>query len=56
MIPILLATTIASVSPQEIVNKQCSYIVGIPYASDNFSDDEWKRFQLCRKLIQQRKG
>lgn len=56
MLELLLATTIATVSPEEIVNKQCSYIVGIPYASDNFSDEEWNRFKLCKSLIQQKKG
>ena len=35
----------------ENVNKTCAYIVGIPYASDNFSDEEWERFKLCRNLI-----
>lgn len=32
----------------EQINKFCAYVVGIPYASDNFSDEEWKRFQYCR--------
>ena len=35
----------------ERVNKTCSYLVGIPYASDNFSDEEWERFKICRDLI-----
>ncbi len=53
MIDLLLASvlTTASISKEEQVNRQCSYIVGIPYASDNFNDDEWNRFKLCRKLI-----
>jgi hypothetical protein len=29
------------------VNRVCSTIVGIPYASDNFSDEEWRQFQEC---------
>lgn len=37
---------------QERVNRFCAYVVGIPYASDNFSDVEWERFKTCRdKLI-----
>lgn len=45
---ILLPT---SVSAQEVysinVNKVCATIVGIPYASDNFSDEEWEEFKRC---------
>jgi hypothetical protein len=29
------------------VNRVCATIVGIPYASDNFTDAEWKKFQNC---------
>jgi hypothetical protein len=29
------------------VNRVCATIVGIPYASDNFSDAKWKKFQNC---------
>ena len=37
---------------QEQVSRFCSYVVGIPYASDNFTDAEWERFKVCRdKLI-----
>jgi len=35
------------------VNKACASIVGIPYASDNFSDEEWQRFQQCRSYLNQ---
>ncbi len=51
MIELLLASTIAFTPTQEQVNRQCAYIVGIPYASDNFTDEEWSRFILCKKLI-----
>ncbi len=40
-----------AIQQQEDINKACAYIVGIPYASDNFSDSEWERFKLCRELI-----
>jgi len=56
MIEFLASTIIANnqahaIQSDESVNKVCAYIVGIPYASDDFNDSEWKRFQLCRKLI-----
>ena len=46
-----------SVSAQEIyainVNKMCAAIVGIPYASDNFTDKEWEQFKECLAFMQQ---
>ena len=46
-----------SVSAQEIyainVNKMCAAIVGIPYASDNFSDEEWEEFKDCMRFVEQ---
>jgi hypothetical protein len=51
MIDLLFAAAIKVVPYEEQVNRQCSYIVGIPYASDDFTDDEWNRFKLCKKLI-----
>ena len=37
-----LATVAVKASPNnnENVNKFCAYVVGIPYASDNFTDEE----------------
>lgn len=32
-------------------NKYCAAAVGIPYASDNFSDWEWEQFQYCLKTL-----
>lgn len=29
------------------INRVCAAIVGIPYASDNFSDEEWEEFKKC---------
>lgn len=56
---LLFAATPATAS--EIVkfnaNKACAWTVGIPYASDNFTDAEWEKFQLCvrsMKYFQQR--
>ena len=40
-----------SVQAQEVIpiniNKVCSAIVNIPYASDNFTDKEWEQFKEC---------
>lgn len=43
------------VSAQEVytinVNKLCAAIVNIPYASDDFSDEEWEEFiELARSV------
>ena len=38
------------------VNLVCSNIVGIPYASDNFSDEEWEKFKKCVALFKQYNG
>jgi hypothetical protein len=56
MIEFILASVLSNaqahaIQNQEQVNKICAYIVGIPYASDNFSDEEWERFKFCRQLI-----
>ena len=33
------------------VNRLCASMVNIPYASDNFSDAEWKKFEKCVKYV-----
>jgi hypothetical protein len=48
---VLSNTQAHAIQSKEDVNKVCAYIVGIPYASDNFNDSEWKRFVLCRELM-----
>ena len=35
------------------VNRVCAAIVNIPYASDNFTDEEWKKFEGCRDYLRQ---
>ena len=43
-----------SMSPldaSESINEFCSYVVGIPHASDNFTEEEWGRFVYCRESI-----
>jgi hypothetical protein len=49
----IIATAKASPTNNENVNKFCAYVVGIPYASDNFTDEEWTRFQYCTRTLNQ---
>jgi hypothetical protein len=51
MFELLASAIIASSNRSEDINRFCAYVVGIPYASDNFSDEEWNRFVLCRESI-----
>ena len=51
MIELLAAAVIASSNQSEEINKFCAYVVGIPYASDNFTDEEWDRFVYCREHL-----
>lgn len=51
---ILLALFISSAKAttyEESVNQFCAKVVGIPYASDNFTDEEWERFKYCRNTL-----
>jgi hypothetical protein len=45
------------VSAQEVykinINRVCAAIVQIPYASDNFIDEEWDQFKTCVKFMKQ---
>jgi hypothetical protein len=54
LIPILLLLP-TSISAQEVysinVNRLCAELVGIPYASDNFSDEEWEQFKSCVNYV-----
>jgi sarcosine oxidase delta subunit len=48
MIELLASVVIDSSNQSEQINRFCAYVVGIPYASDNFTDEEWGRFVYCR--------
>lgn len=50
---ILTVAIIATAKANENVNQFCAHVVGIPYASDNFTDEEWKRFEYCRETLNQ---
>jgi hypothetical protein len=51
LLPVLLASTIhydfTNRPVPEAVAKECAREVNIPYASDNFTDPEWRDFQRC---------
>jgi hypothetical protein len=51
ILPLLLATIVQydflDRPVPEAVARQCAADVGIPYASDNFTDTEWREFQRC---------
>ncbi len=51
MIELLASAIISQSTASEEINKFCSYVVGIPYASDNFTDQEWERFVYCREHL-----
>jgi hypothetical protein len=51
MIELLAAAVISQSQASEQINKFCAYVVGIPYASDNFTDEEWNRFVYCREHL-----
>ena len=38
------------------VNRLCAAMVGIPYASDNFSDAEFQKFKKCLRFVRQFDG
>jgi hypothetical protein len=51
MLELLASALISSSHRSEDINKFCAYVVGIPYASDNFTDEEWERFVFCREHL-----
>ena len=48
---LILGLALTPLEASESINEFCSYVVGIPYASDNFSNEEWERFVYCRESI-----
>lgn len=55
LLPLLLFVT--PVSAQEVykinINRFCADVVNIPYASDNFTDEEWEQFKKCTQLLKE---
>jgi hypothetical protein len=56
LLPLLLLMPTHSLA-QEVysinVNRFCAAVVDIPYASDNFSDEEWEEFKQCLQFVEQ---
>ena len=52
MIDIFFVTQLIAANPE--IQKFCAEAVGIPYASDNFTDKEWKEFQDCMTFFERR--
>jgi hypothetical protein len=50
MIDLFLITQLIAANPE--TQKLCAAAVGIPYASDNFTDAEWKQFQNCMTFFE----
>lgn len=54
LIPLILFSSLPA-SSQEVykinINRVCAGIVGIPYASDNFTDEEWEQFKNCMNFM-----
>lgn len=47
----IIGLSLTPLQASESINRFCAEVVGIPYASDNFTDEEWERFVLCRESI-----
>lgn len=52
MIDLFLISQLIAASPEN--QKFCANVVGIPYASDNFTNAEWQRFQDCMQFFERR--
>lgn len=50
MIDLFLMSQLIAANPEN--QKFCAEVVGIPYASDNFTDEEWRRFQQCMSFFE----
>jgi hypothetical protein len=55
MLPLILTATLISAnmtpSPQEMVDRFCAYVIGVEYGTDNLTDDEFRRFTVCREHL-----
>ena len=50
MIDLFLISQMIAANPE--TQKYCADVVGIPYASDNFTDKEWQQFQRCMRFFE----
>lgn len=56
VIPFVSTTPVKAEMITINVNRVCATIVNIPYASDNFSDEEWEQFKDCVSFMRQFDG
>ena len=54
MIDVFLISQMIAANPEN--QKFCAEVVGIPYASDNFTDKEWEQFQACMSFFERRQA
>ena len=50
MLSFILATVTGFQDPYvapEYLQRHCAAVVGIPYASDNFTEEEWHQYMEC---------
>lgn len=47
-----LISSAASPQRSEEIGRFCSYVVGVPYSSDNITQEEWERFTYCYEHIE----
>jgi hypothetical protein len=53
LLPLLFVTPVSAQEVYSInINRLCATIVSIPYASDNFSDEEFEEFKKCLRFVQ----
>lgn len=50
MIDIFFVTQLIAANPE--TQKFCADFVGIPYASDTFTDKQWEEFQSCMTFFE----
>jgi hypothetical protein len=57
-VPIILALNSQVNTEMVTINKNrvCSALIGIPYASDNFTNKEWEQFKKCVKFLDRMDG
>ena len=46
---LIAGLSLSDIDASERINMFCAEVVGIPYASDNFTDEQWNRFVYCRE-------
>jgi hypothetical protein len=56
LVPFVFSTPVSAEMIVVNVNRVCAAIVDIPYASDNFSDEEWEQFKSCVQYMRKFNG